>query len=109
MLEGLARTTAPSGGPKYYGDGYRRFGYNPESHAERDKFHAELGECSRCTYAKHGFMISALIVRSDGSALPGEGFFALARELGEAVGSDESDRSAFFSDQLRKVLEHYKK
>lgn len=54
-------------------------------------------------------MISVLIVRSDGSALPEEGFFALARELGEPGGTNESGKLAFSSNQLRTVLEHYKK
>lgn len=101
-LEGLARAGTRS---TRYEDGYNRFGDDPN---EREKFHKELNLCSEATYKKHGFMISVLIVRSDGT-VPEKEFFTLARDLGESLGMSNSHETIFYADQLRKTFAHYLK
>ncbi len=104
-LEGLARAGTRD---TRYEDGYNRFGYAPKDAEAREKFHKELNLCSEATYKKHGFMISVLIVRSDGT-IPEEEFFTLARDLGESLGKTFSHETIFYADQLRKTFAHYLK
>ena len=63
-----------------------------------------LGKISLDTYAKHGFLASA-VVTSKSSGEPSEGFWLLVEELGLFRGRDETARVLFWADELRKVQE----
>lgn len=61
-----------------------------------------LGKISVGTYAKHGFLASA-VVTSKSSGEPSEGFWLLVEELGLFHGHDDTRRLLFWADELRKV------
>ncbi len=104
-LEGLARASTRS---TRHEDGYKRFGYDPKNPDELREFHKELALCSEITYEKHGFMISVLVVRKDGT-VPGGDFFDLARHLGESLERRAAHEMIFYADQLHKTFTHYSK
>jgi len=61
-----------------------------------------LCEISRATHHKCGVLLSAVVVHQD-DALPGAGFFQLARELGRDVEDDEM----FHQIALREAHDEY--
>ena len=64
-------------------------------------FHHLLGEISREEHAAGRGMLSSLVVRKRGNRRPGDGFFKLARELGEQFAFEED----FWRGQLKKVID----
>jgi len=65
-------------------------------------FSEMLCQVSRTTHHKRGVLLSAVVVHQD-DALPGPGFFQLARELGREVEDNES----FHQTALREVHVEY--
>jgi len=63
-----------------------------------------LDRVSRRSNKEHGILLSVLVHRKNGAALPGPGFFALATELGYAV----ADKAEFFDEQIERVWMHYR-
>ena len=67
-----------------------------------------LGYMSMRSYETGGFFSSALVV-SKMNGLPGEGFFALLKELG-LIASSKTDKATFlWTDHVRKAHEWYEK
>ena len=58
-----------------------------------------LGEASIITYWAEGYMITALVVHKVGDQEPGNGFFQLAKDLGETV----IDQTLFWVEQVKKT------
>jgi hypothetical protein len=64
-----------------------------------------LDRISRRSHKEHGILLSVLVHRKNGQALPGPGFFSLARELGYAV----VDEAEFVEAQTERVWAHYRR
>ncbi len=67
--------------------------------AEESAFHQMLGEISVEEHKRTMGMLSVLVVLKD-SLQPGGGFFKLAKELGH----DVRDKTAFFIEELNRVI-----
>ena len=64
-----------------------------------------LDRVSRRSNRENGILLSVLVHRKNGEALPGPGFFSLARELDYAVG----DKAEFVEEQTERVWAHYRR
>jgi hypothetical protein len=73
-------------------------GFRPRSWA----LMALLGEVCRDEDPVHGVWVASLVVRKD-TGMPGDGYFGYA----EREGSDVSDRSAFWCEQVQRVWNAY--
>ena len=62
-----------------------------------------LGELSEEEHAEGRGMISAMVVHKTGDMEPGEGFFELAVKLG----SDTSDKTKFWVEELKKIYAYW--
>ena len=79
----------------------RVMGLDMDDPAHRRELAAMLDEVSRTEHARGRPMLSAVVVHAD-DLKPGQGFFALARDLDEFDGNDEE---TFFLAELRRVHE----
>lgn len=79
-------------------------GLRLESPADRNELAGILGEISKYEDQNGRPMLSAVVIRQD-PALPGEGFFKLARELGLYRGGDKTE---FHIAELRRVHEYWR-
>ncbi len=87
----------------FYGDlaaKVRSVAFDPHSNA----FHALLGEISTEQDTQGNGMISALVIRREDS-LPGEGFFALGKELGR----DTTDHLKFWTEECAHVHDRWRR
>lgn len=87
----------------------RLFGLDLQSVVDRNHLSAMLGTISTYEYRKHGFMISAIVVKMDNGRLgtdPGPGFWTCAADLG-IFDPDADDPLAFHMEQVAKVHAHY--
>lgn len=78
-------------------------GLDMKSGADRGKIGEILGEISKAEHDEGRPLLSAVVILKEGGR-PGKGFFALAKDLGHAVG-DDHDR--FFIHHLRKVHDYW--
>lgn len=68
-----------------------------------------LGEISKSEVAEGKPMLSAIVVKKDGTKKIGDGFYPLARELGLLKSEDREEEVAFLHEQQVKVWKQYKK
>lgn len=73
--------------------------FSPRSGALMDL----LGEVDEALDAQQGVMIASLVVRKD-SGMPGEGYFAFARDQ---LGKDVSDAAGFWESQAAAIWDAY--
>jgi len=67
-----------------------------------------LGEISEETYKSTGVLLTALVVHKEDN-LPGNGFFELAKRLGERFGADQLAKLTYWTCQFEKAIETYGK
>lgn len=76
---------------------------------DRNRLSAMLGAISAFEYQKHGFMLSAIVVKLENGRIgtdPGPGFWVCAADLG-IYDPDVDDPTQFHLDQVAKVHAHY--
>jgi hypothetical protein len=86
----------------------RLFGLNLQNVVDRNRLSAMLGMISTYEYRKHGFMLSAIVVKMENGrpgSDPGSGFWTCAADLG-IFDPDVDDPLTFHMDQVAKVHGH---
>lgn len=97
------RSVANGRGTMTYGEVAPLASLDMSDPADRNQIAQILGEISTYEHEQGRPMLSAVVVLHD-SGLPGQGFFTLARELGEL---DRDDELAFFASELERVHHHW--
>jgi hypothetical protein len=83
-------------------------GLDMANDADRDEIAIKLGEIARFEHAHGRPMLTSLIVHYGNDNNPGEGYFAIAKELGLYSGSRDSiKRLTFWANQVRLVYNHW--
>lgn len=76
--------------------------------ADRDEIAKRLGDIARHEYRNNRPMLTSLVVHHGSDNNPGEGYFAIAHELGLYKGSrDPIKRLTFWAGQVRDVYNHW--
>lgn len=87
-----------------YSDVAPLVGLSMENEAGRNKIAKLLGEIAIHEHSEGRPMLTALVVHKGNDNNPGEGFFAIAKELGYFDGSrDKITRVIFWSNQVTQV------
>lgn len=83
-------------------------GLSMDREQDRDEIARLLGEIAVYEHAEGRPMLTALIVHRGNDNNPGEGFFAIAQELGLYNGSrDQISRLTFWANQVTEVHNHW--
>ena len=83
-------------------------GLTMDSEEDRDEIARLLGEIAKYEYQENRPMLTSLVIHKGNDNNPGEGFFAIATELGEFSGSrDQLERVTFWSNQVTDVHNHW--
>jgi hypothetical protein len=95
---------ARAGGLTAYSDIAPLAGLSMANDADRDEMSELLGEILRHEVAHDRPLLTAIVVHKGNDNNPGEGFFAIANELGHFNGSRESiARLTFWMRQVQEV------
>lgn len=91
-----------------YSDVSPLVGLSMEREEDRDEIARLLGEIAVHEHGQGRPMLTALVVHRGNDNNPGEGFFAIAQELGLYNGSrDQITRLTFWANQVTEVHNHW--
>jgi hypothetical protein len=83
-------------------------GLSMEREADRDRLSQLLGEILRHEVSESRPLLTAIVVHRGNDNNPGEGFFAIAKELGRFNGSrDSMKRLQFWVEQVQEVRTYW--
>lgn len=101
-LRELLTDVARSGSTVTYGEAAKR-AFDGRFSARSGALMDLLGDVDTAENDARGVMIASLVVRAD-TGMPGEGYFAFARDV---LGRDVSDRAAMWRDEAQRVWAAY--
>ena len=95
---------ASTEGTVFYSDLALTLGLNMQSPEDRNRMSFLLDEISIYEHSHGRPLLSVVVVHKDDDRMPGQGFFSMAKRVGLF---QTNDRIAFFSEELRRVYNHW--